>query len=246
VPLRVIAADPDVDARALYRQLFGHEEFDFLEASDGRDALVKALARVPALVVSELRLPLIDGFELCEILRLDRKTASVPIIIATTETRPREIERARQLADVVIAKPACTDVLMSECARLLAKSYTLRGRFAELCVDTSESLGISATALRVAAEIREERARSSASRAHPRYTTTAPPSTTPELTCPSCDQPLTYEVSYVGGVSERHSEQWDYFICATCGMFQYRQRTRKLRPLRADEERWIDRLHAIR
>ena len=51
------------------------------------------------------------------------------------------------------------------------------------------------------------------------------------LTCPSCDQPFQYDHSYVGGVSDRHAEQWDYYICSTCGMFQYRQRTRKIRPV---------------
>jgi len=51
----------------------------------------------------------------------------------------------------------------------------------------------------------------------------------PELTCPSCDRALYFDSSYVGGVSNRHAEQWDYFTCSTCGTFQYRQRTRKLR-----------------
>jgi predicted RNA-binding Zn-ribbon protein involved in translation (DUF1610 family) len=59
--------------------------------------------------------------------------------------------------------------------------------------------------------------------------TTQPPLKPPALTCPSCDRHLTYEESYVGGVSQRHAEQWDYYDCPVCGRFQYRQRTRKLR-----------------
>jgi two-component system chemotaxis response regulator CheY len=52
----------------------------------------------------------------------------------------------------------------------------------------------------------------------------------PELLCPSCAGWLTYAYSHMGGVSDRHREQWDYFVCsASCGTFQYRQRTRKLR-----------------
>jgi hypothetical protein len=53
-------------------------------------------------------------------------------------------------------------------------------------------------------------------------------------------------LSYVGGVSEHNPEQWDYFICATCGDFQDRQRTRKLRQLRTDEEHLTQRLRAMR
>jgi CheY-like chemotaxis protein len=51
----------------------------------------------------------------------------------------------------------------------------------------------------------------------------------PRVVCPTCDMALRYLRSHVGGVG-RHREQWDYFECAAgCGVFQYRQRTRKLR-----------------
>jgi hypothetical protein len=42
---------------------------------------------------------------------------------------------------------------------------------------------------------------------------------------------LVYEHSQTGGVNERSSEQWDYLRCLDCGPYQYRQRTRKLRPI---------------
>jgi predicted RNA-binding Zn-ribbon protein involved in translation (DUF1610 family) len=41
-----------------------------------------------------------------------------------------------------------------------------------------------------------------------------------------------YEQSHIGGVSAKHPEQWDDFICPTCGTFEYRHRTRKLRRVR--------------
>jgi hypothetical protein len=70
------------------------------------------------------------------------------------------------------------------------------------------------------------------SRQFNRLNTTTPPQPVPALVCPACDQPLTYQRSHVGGVSERHQEQWDYYECPYgCGAFQYRQRTRKLRKL---------------
>jgi hypothetical protein len=63
-----------------------------------------------------------------------------------------------------------------------------------------------------------------------RHDTTSPAIAPPSLICPQCDQPLAYQRSHVGGVSEKHPEQWDYFQCqAGCGTFQYRERTRKLR-----------------
>jgi CheY-like chemotaxis protein len=66
--------------------------------------------------------------------------------------------------------------------------------------------------------------------AHRRGDTVNPPIAPPTLVCPLCDRPLMYRRSHVGGVSSKHSEQWDYFDCeAGCGTFQYRTRTRKLR-----------------
>lgn len=243
-PLRVLTVDPDDEARALYRQMLGSDECDVVEASEGRDALVKALVRVPALVITELRLPLIDGIAFCEILRQDRTTANVPIVIATAETCPDELTRARQIADVVLPKPTRSEVLLKECARLLAKVHTLGGHFAEISADTSDCLGVSATVLRIAAEI--HRGPGPALKAQPRYTTTSPPVAPPALSCLWCGQPLIYEISYIGGVNGHNPDQWDYFNCATCGSFQYRQRTRKLRQLRADEEQWIRRMRAMR
>jgi len=71
-------------------------------------------------------------------------------------------------------------------------------------------------------------ARRSRSKAFVRFVTTSPPVIPPPVSCPSCDRPLAYERSYIGGVTERQQEQWDQYTCAKCGRFQYRHRTRKL------------------
>jgi len=63
----------------------------------------------------------------------------------------------------------------------------------------------------------------------PNVSSTTLPKVPPALMCPSCDVSLIYAHSHVGGVGDRQREQWDYYLCPTCGTFQYRQRTRKLR-----------------
>jgi hypothetical protein len=66
-------------------------------------------------------------------------------------------------------------------------------------------------------------------KSYQRFTTRTPPLSPPPLLCPTCDGPLTYDRSHIGGVSARHTEQWDYYSCPSCGAFQYRHRTRKLK-----------------
>jgi len=63
--------------------------------------------------------------------------------------------------------------------------------------------------------------------------TTEPPAPPPMLHCPSCDERLRYLRSYLAG-TRRHPEQWDDYVCSRCGKFQYRQRTRKLRRVDAE------------
>jgi len=67
------------------------------------------------------------------------------------------------------------------------------------------------------------------SQAPRRYFTKLPPAEPPRLKCPSCDHPLHYDRSYVGGVNASHAEQWDYYTCASESQrYQYRHRTRRL------------------
>jgi CheY-like chemotaxis protein len=218
-PWTILVVDADDETRARYRQSFMLAGCDVHEASDGREALTKALVRPPALLVTEILLPIINGYALCEILRRDRTTADVPILVITAESRPIQIERARNAgADAVILKPTTPEQLWAETQRLVADARAIR---------------IHAATARTNADVQREHAvrqQKRLSKAFSRYTTTTPPTKPPTLMCPTCDAALTYEHSYIGGVSARHPEQWDQYICpVSCGTFQYRQRTRKLR-----------------
>jgi len=234
--LRVLVVDPDADTRARYERSFVKLGFDVALAADGREALTKALMYPPRLVVMELRLPLIDAFALCEILRRDRATARTRLLIVTGETRPVALERIRRLgADDVLLKPVDVDVLAKRVGALVAASGDSTPQ-ANVVLPQSRSVPRDAE-LPVPSVERRRTARAAARR----ELTMAPAMAPPSLNCPSCDCPLTYQFSHTGGVSERHPEQWDYLSCATCGAFQYRQRTRKLRRLDEREDQWFQR-----
>jgi CheY-like chemotaxis protein len=115
---RILVVDANDDTRELYRQSFQRGGCHVVEASDGRDALTQALASPPSLVVTEIRLPFLDGCALCEILRRDWATADIPILVVTTEAT--EMERARRAgADIVVAKLTTPDHILSLARRLL-------------------------------------------------------------------------------------------------------------------------------
>src|SRR5262245_56835956 len=200
---------------------------EFEEASDGREALAKALTHPRDVIVTETRLPGIDGYELCQLLRRDLATKTTPIIVVTGESVPDNLERARKAgADAVLVKPCLPDALLAEIRRQTGRLHELQQRPPLLRTRPQPSVKRSREATARPAVTR----RRSLSRRFAQEDTTTPSSPVPHLLCPVCDQSLVYRRSHIGGVSERHIEQWDYFECLSgCGDFEYRQRTKKLR-----------------
>ena len=78
----------DGQSEVVARLLKGHEgrELEMLVAVDGRDGLEMALAQVPDLIVLDVILPVIDGFEVCRRLKADPRTADVPVIFLSNST----------------------------------------------------------------------------------------------------------------------------------------------------------------
>jgi CheY-like chemotaxis protein len=223
-----LLADSDADTRTLYKTYLERSTCRVDEAEDGREALAKAIARRPHIIITETRLPGIDGFALCELLRRDESTRGIPIVFVTGDALARDVSRAQQSgADAVLIKPCLPEDLAAQIRRCLAQSADLRARGRDLRARVRENISRADAAL---GKSRETYRRAFASRAFERQNTTEPAVAPPALVCPSCDRPLTYVRSHIGGVSQRHAEQWDYFECGHgCGAFQYRQRTRKLR-----------------
>ena len=173
---RILIVDANDDTRELYRQSFQLSGCHVVEASDGRDALTKALVSPPSLVVTEISLPFLDGYALCEILRRDRTTADIPILVVTAAP-PADMDRARRAgADIVVAKPTTPDHLVSLSRRLLDEVKDLRGHAAATEARAAAPSEISESAL---AHFGQRR-RTVLVKAHSRFTTTTP-ATPPRL-----------------------------------------------------------------
>ena len=226
---KVLIADADIDSHQIYATALGFDDRALTFATDGRDALVAALKDPYALLITETRLPYIDGYALCNLLRGDNATRTMPIIVVTTDSRPAARQRALQAgANAVIIKPFDSGLLQAE-ARELADRTLDAGPGFVLARLKDFARRDRSTAL-VARVKSDELKAPGKSRAHKRYKTTTPPITPAPVHCPSCARSLQYESSQIGGVNAIDPEQWDYYVCAQgCGRFQYRPRTRKLR-----------------
>jgi CheY-like chemotaxis protein len=215
-PPLILVVDPDPETRALYAAGLGLSGWIVDGVTDGREALAKAIRYRPLAIVTETRVPRLDGFTLCRLLRCDPDTCHIPILVVTSDAEPRCLAAAEEAgADRVLIKPCVPEELE---------------RAIEASLRTTGNKGSPRTATAPDAAPKPSARARMLVRTHQRAETTTPPLPPPGLFCPRCDKPLTYQKSYVGGVSAKHGEQWDTYECrAGCGLFQYRQRTRKLR-----------------
>jgi CheY-like chemotaxis protein len=116
--LLVLLVDRDADTRLMYAEYLRQFEFEIDEAEAGPEALAKAIARRPNVIVTETRLAGISGFDLCRLLRIDVSTRAIPILIVTADVLAAHEEDA-EAADAVLIKPCLPEVLVSEIRRVL-------------------------------------------------------------------------------------------------------------------------------
>ena len=101
--------------------------FDTDEAHNGFQALDKATATSPDLILSDIAVPGLDGIELCRRLRADPRTAAIPILAVTGHDDRHYPDRARAAgANQVLIKPFAAETLVAEARRLLNEGDDIR------------------------------------------------------------------------------------------------------------------------
>lgn len=117
----LLIVDDYGDALDVWRMYFSSIGFTVLTASDGVAAVQQALTALPDIIVLDLDLPGLSGFEVAETVRSQPDTSAIPLIAATGYSQAKQHERARAVGfDSVIVKPCEPDVLLAEIRRLLA------------------------------------------------------------------------------------------------------------------------------
>jgi CheY-like chemotaxis protein len=103
---RVLVVDDVDDVRDMYVEYLNYLGFDAQGASNGRDAVRQAISRRQALIVMDLAMPVLDGWEAIRILRADPRTRSIPIVVLTGQAQPEPLQRAMAVgATEVVVKP---------------------------------------------------------------------------------------------------------------------------------------------
>ena len=110
---RVLLVEDDSDGRRLYALWLTQAGYSVKEAHNGLQALERAFESIPDVVVTDLNIPGIDGFELTRRLKLDPRTSQVPVIAVTGyaafQADPARARRAG--CDAILEKPCSPDDL---------------------------------------------------------------------------------------------------------------------------------------
>jgi CheY-like chemotaxis protein len=119
-PLILLVEDQS-DLRRLYAQQLVRSGFDVIEAANGEDALAHTAAHAPDVVLMDLSLPVLDGWEATRRLKTDERTAHIPVVALTAHDGSGDLQRAtRAGCDWFVPKPCPPDALVVEVRRVLS------------------------------------------------------------------------------------------------------------------------------
>ena len=119
-PLVLVVEDQE-ELRRLYVEQLALSGFDVIEAANGEDAITHTSSRSPDVVLMDLSLPVLDGWEATRRLKADSRTAHIPVVALTAHDGSGELQRAtRAGCDWFVPKPCPPDALITEVRRVLA------------------------------------------------------------------------------------------------------------------------------
>ena len=112
----VLVVDDDADMRFMLKLLLERGGYQVSEAAEGLAALHAIKASAPDLVLTDLRMPIMDGAELIQKLRSDSATASLPIVLITAYA---VLPETAELADEILPKPLAPERVVATVTKLL-------------------------------------------------------------------------------------------------------------------------------
>ena len=119
VPL-VMVVDDSITMRKVSSRVLERNNFEVLTAKDGIDALERMVDRVPDLMLLDIEMPRMDGYELATTMKADPRLANVPIIMITSRTGDKHRQRAMDIGvDRYLGKPYQENELMRNVFALL-------------------------------------------------------------------------------------------------------------------------------
>ncbi len=120
---KLLLVDDDQELQLALKLRFESAGFQVITASEGLDALRKGREEHPNLIILDLMLPHLNGYEVCRLLKFDEKFQHIPIVLMSARSRMEDREMGRVVgADAYMTKPFNGKELIAKVEELLAAS----------------------------------------------------------------------------------------------------------------------------
>ena len=118
----VLLVEDNEDNLIVYRTILDHVGYRVIEARDGEEGVARARADLPDLILMDVSLPKMDGWEATRRIKADAETRAIPIIAVTAHALDDDREKAIQVGcDGYLAKPVAPRRVVEEVERFIGK-----------------------------------------------------------------------------------------------------------------------------
>jgi CheY-like chemotaxis protein len=119
---KVLLVEDNEDNRIVYSTILQHFGYVVMEALNGEEGIAKARAERPDLILMDISIPVIDGWEATQVLKRDPETRGIPIIALTAHALASDREKAMEVGcDSYLAKPCEPKAVVSEVEKFIGK-----------------------------------------------------------------------------------------------------------------------------
>lgn len=126
---RILIVDDDEEILELVRNRLENHGYETVTAIDGGEALRKARTQKPDMIVLDVSMPVISGYEVCARLKSDEATRHIPVLILTGHIRYTDKKIAEHCgADGYLPKPYSSEMLLDEIAKNLYNTSESSGQ----------------------------------------------------------------------------------------------------------------------
>jgi len=145
VSQRLLLADDSITIQKVVELILAEEDFEIKSVNNGEEALAVISSFMPDLILADIEMPKMNGYQLCETIKKNPVTNTIPVILLTGAFEPIDEELAKQVqADDFIIKPFESQELISKINAVLTISSVAEAEFAEEEAVEAEAVGLEA------------------------------------------------------------------------------------------------------
>ena len=117
---KILIIEDELELVSLMRSRLTDHHYEVISALNGLEGIDLARQEIPDLIILDVMMPKLDGYNVCRMLKFDEKYKKIPIIILTARGSEQDRNIAQQIrADAFLTKPFRSEILMQEIKKFL-------------------------------------------------------------------------------------------------------------------------------